>query len=83
MKSYVLSILFMGGLHLDAGQHQQQDSIAFITGQDKMRTLEKVAERIIGRGKRKGMKCRNAMIKTDSLPGSQLRALREGGTYSF
>lgn len=46
-----------------------------------MWTLEKVAERIIGRGKKKEMKCRNAMIKRDVLPGSQLRALREGILY--
>lgn len=48
-----------------------------------MWTLEKAAERIIGRSERREMKCRNAMIKTDTLPGSQLRALREGKTYSF
>lgn len=40
-----------------------------------MWTLEKVAERIIGLSERREMKCRNAMILTDTLPGSQLRAL--------
>lgn len=39
---------------------------------------KKVAERIIGLGERKEMKCGNAMIKTDALPGRQLRPLRKG-----
>lgn len=63
MESCVLSILFMGGLHLDAGHRQRLDSIAFITGQEEMWTLEKVVERIIGQRKRKEMKCRNVIIK--------------------
>lgn len=29
------------------------------------------------------MKCRVTIIKTDTLPGGQLGALREGKTYSF
>lgn len=80
-ETYVLSILFFSWEDCIEMQDNTSSKIASLLSQDRTKcghSKKKVAERIIGLSRRNEMKCRNAMIKTDTLPGSQLRALREG-----
>lgn len=53
MSGYSLSILWMRGRHIAAGQLKQTDNITCAAEQENMGTLQKVAERIICQGQKK------------------------------
>lgn len=77
MKTPVLFILFMKALRCRTTP--PRDSIAFITGQGEMWTLQKVAERITGSESRNRggvQKCNNK--EGHFFQGNQLGALRKG-----
>lgn len=74
MKTCVLLILFHERITLRCRTAPLLDSIAFITGQGKMWTLEKAAGRIIGQSQRKEVECRNVTIKQDIFPRQPIRS---------
>lgn len=74
MKTCVLLILFHERITLRCRTAPLLDSIAFITGQGKMWTLEKAAGRIIGQCQRKEAECRNVTIKQDIFPRQPIRS---------